>query len=59
LGLKPNEETMKRLLEKHPNYIQLISQYIKKNPLIKLRKDILDLIKDNNTEIYNELLKND
>jgi GT2 family glycosyltransferase len=40
-GIKPNEETMQRLLEKHPKYLELIQNYINKDPLSSMRHAIL------------------
>lgn len=41
LNLKPNEETMKRLLSKHPDYLDLIGKFIEKDPLGSLRSAII------------------
>ncbi|MFK8013444.1 MAG: hypothetical protein AB8B80_15505, partial [Marinicellaceae bacterium] len=54
LGLKPNESTMKRLLEKHPNYNDMIGHYIKQDPLAVIRKELLDLIRNENKKLYQE-----
>lgn len=59
LGLKPNEVTMKRLLEKHPSYSETISNYIKNDPLAPVRIGILDVIKRNNSQLYDELISDD
>lgn len=40
IGLKPNEESMKKLLAKHPAYLDLINQYINENPLAEIRDKI-------------------
>ncbi|MCX7552647.1 glycosyltransferase [Marinicella sp. S1101] len=39
--LRPNEETMQRLLKKHPDYLQLIQKFIEKDPLATTRKSII------------------
>ncbi len=41
LQLKPNADTMARLLAKHPDYMQLIENFIEKNPLAALRQSII------------------
>jgi len=46
LGLKPSEETMKRLLDKHPNYLEMIQEYIKKDKLIDVRREIIKILED-------------
>lgn len=43
-GLKPNQETMNRLLALHPDYGQQIDVFIKKDPLSPIRKSITDKI---------------
>lgn len=45
LGIKPNEETMQRLLQKHPGYLQMIQEYINKDPLYSIRSNILTKLK--------------
>lgn len=44
LGIKPDENSMKRLLEKHPHYLELIHNFINQDPLAKVRSDILNKI---------------
>ncbi len=44
LGIKPDESSMKRLLEKHPKYLELIQDFISKDPLAEVRKTILSKI---------------
>ena len=44
LDLKPNDETMARLLSKHPEYGKLISDFIQKDALCSLRESIVDKI---------------
>jgi len=43
-GLQPNQETMARLLAVHPNYAELIDNFIKKDPLAPIRQSITDKI---------------
>lgn len=43
-GLQPNEQTMARLLAEHPDYSQLIDNFIKKDPLAPIRQSIIDKI---------------
>ena len=43
-GLKPDENSMKRLLSKHPKYQDSIQQYINKDPLAEIRHNILKVI---------------
>jgi GT2 family glycosyltransferase len=45
-GLSPNEDTMKRLLEKHPNYLSLIQKFINLDPLSPIRSEILTIVKN-------------
>lgn len=44
LGLQPNQKTMQRLLAIHPEYSELIDDFIKKDPLGTLRQSITDKI---------------
>jgi GT2 family glycosyltransferase len=44
LGLKPDEESMQRLLTKHPDYHQKVTEYIQKDPLAPRRQEILDCL---------------
>lgn len=55
LGLKPNESTMTRLLQKHPNYNEIIQQYIKEDPLNSVRITLLNCIKNKNNKLFEEL----
>ena len=41
LGVKPDENSMKRLLQKHPRYLELIHEFINQDPLAEVRKAIL------------------
>ncbi|MCF6318851.1 MAG: glycosyltransferase family 2 protein [Proteobacteria bacterium] len=45
LGIKPGEETMQRLLQKHPNYLTIIQEYIEQDPLSDIRLEILSKLK--------------
>ena len=45
LGLKPDEESMQRLLAKHPEYQQQVTEFIQKDPLAPRRQEILDCLK--------------
>lgn len=44
LGLKPGEESMQRLLAKHPDYLRKVSEFIKSDPLGPRRQQILDCL---------------
>jgi GT2 family glycosyltransferase len=44
LGLKPDEKSMQRLLDKHPDYQQKVSEFISNDPLAARRQDILACI---------------
>ena len=44
LGLKPGEESMQRLLAKHPEYQQQVAEFIQKDPLAPRRTEILDCL---------------
>lgn len=41
LGLKPDENSMQRLLAKHPDYQQKVAEFIKADPLAPRRQEIL------------------
>jgi len=56
MGLQPNEDTMQRLLQKHPDYLMKIQQYINQDPLAKIRKNILSMVKGHNEELYQKLM---
>lgn len=43
-GIKPNEETMQRLLEKHPDYLEIIHTFINTDPLEPIRNNILETL---------------
>ena len=44
LGLKPGEESMQRLLAKHPDYQQKVTEFIATDPLAGRRQEILDCL---------------
>ncbi len=44
LGVKPDENSMKRLLAKHPKYLDLIHEFISQDPLEPIRETILSKI---------------
>ncbi|MBL4772916.1 MAG: glycosyltransferase family 2 protein [Alcanivoracaceae bacterium] len=55
LGMQPSEDTMHRLLKKHPDYLSKIQEYINEDPLDKIREEISLLIKYHNKELYKDL----
>ena len=44
LGLKPDEKSMQRLLNKHPDYQQKVAGFIESDPLAPRRQEILDYL---------------
>lgn len=50
MDIKPSEETMQRLLEKHPNYLTMIQEYIKRDPLSDIRKFLIALLNKEGVE---------
>lgn len=44
LGLKPDEKSMQRLLAKHPEYLNKVSEFINTDPLASRRQQILDYL---------------
>jgi len=44
LGLKPDENSMQKLLAKHPGYLDKVSKFIKTDPLAPRRQQILDCL---------------
>lgn len=44
LGLGPGDEAMRRLLDRHPGYLELIGDFIRRDPLADIRARILDSI---------------
>ncbi len=43
-NLRPNAQTMQRLLQKHPEYGSLVEKFIENDPLRQLRESIVDKI---------------
>lgn len=43
-GIKPNAETMQRLLDKHPGYLENIQSFINKDPLSTMRNSLLSVL---------------
>jgi len=50
-GIKPNEDSMRRLLEKHPDYLEIIQDFINKDPLSSIRNNIMKVLKQHHYEI--------
>lgn len=44
LGLKPDENSMQRLLARHPEYLGKVSEFIETDPLEQRRRQILDCL---------------
>ena len=44
LGLKPDEKSMQSLLAKHPDYQEIVTGFIKSDPLAVRRREILDCL---------------
>jgi hypothetical protein len=44
LGLKPDAGSMQRLLSRHPDYLELVQDFIAKDPLAVRRREILDAL---------------
>lgn len=45
LGLKPGEDSMRRLLEKHPGYLRLVEAFIADDPLAGRRRAVLEALR--------------
>jgi GT2 family glycosyltransferase len=43
-GLSPNEETMRRLLSRHPGYLKTIEAFIAADPLSRRREELLEAL---------------
>ncbi|WP_395374403.1 glycosyltransferase family 2 protein [Marinicella sp. W31] len=56
LKLAPSEETMRRLLDKHPDYQRLIEIFIQQNPLADLRTRLIEQLKKHKPELYRVLI---
>ena len=46
LGLKPDADTMDRLLALHPEYLSLVQAFIQQDPLSSRRQDLIDALGD-------------
>lgn len=44
LGLRPDEDSMRRLLDRHPGYLALVQAFIAEDPLAPRRRDVLDAL---------------
>ena len=44
LGLKPDDSTMQRLLTKHPDYLEVVSEWINLDPLAERRQAIVNAL---------------
>ncbi len=44
LGLKPDEKSMQRLLAKHPDFLRIVSEFIRTDPFAPRRQEILDCL---------------
>ncbi len=55
LGMKPDQQSMQRLLGKHPNYAHMIEEYIRTDPLAGLRCEIIDSLKKHRPDLAREL----
>lgn len=44
LGLKPGDESMQRLLAKHPDYLNRVMEFIAADPLVSRRRQILECL---------------
>jgi GT2 family glycosyltransferase len=51
LGLKPDENSMKRLLARHPEYLRKVSEFIETDPLKQRRQQILDCLERNSADM--------
>jgi GT2 family glycosyltransferase len=47
LGLKPDQNSMNRLLARHPDYMRKVSEFIETDPLKVRRQQILDCLERN------------
>lgn len=44
LGLKPDEKSMQRLLDKHPDYLRVVSEFIRSDPIAPRRQELVDCL---------------
>ena len=45
LGLKPDESSMRRLLLRHPGYLQQVEEFISSDPLAQRREELIQALK--------------
>lgn len=45
LGLGPGDDAMRRLLDRHPDYLELVEDFIRRDPLAGIRKRILKFLR--------------
>ena len=45
LGLKPDESSMRKLLSRHPEYLQLVEAFISSDPLAQRREELIQALK--------------
>ena len=45
LGVAPGNESMQRLLSRHPDYMDIISQFIEADPLASHREEVVELLR--------------
>ncbi len=48
LGLKPDESSMRRLLSRHPGYLQQIEEFINSDPLAERREELIQALNNAN-----------
>ena len=44
LGLGPGEQAMRVLLERHPDYLEIVQEFIQRDPLAPVRRRVLELL---------------
>ena len=44
LGLGPGEDAMRTLLDRHPGYLEIVQDFIRRDPLADIRARILEVI---------------
>ncbi len=55
LGMQPNQQSMQRLLGKHPDYVRMIEEYIHTDPLSTLRCEIINGLIKHRPDLAREL----
>lgn len=55
LGLKPGGENMRRLLQRHPDYEQLVAAFIRQDPIEPIRREILEALAQGETDALETL----